>query len=143
MHCYHASCHCGAIALDIKLSKPPTDYQPRACDCDFCRRHGAAYVSDPAGSLAIRYSDPAKLSRYRQGSGTAECLLCRECGVLVGAIFEDGADRYGTLNSRILLEGPGFGTEVCASPKLLDAGTKVNRWKDLWFADVGLSQKSS
>lgn len=139
---HQASCHCGAIELSFTLSRPAADYQPRACDCDFCRRHGAAYISDPAGSLAIRYAGAAVLGRYRQGSGTADCLVCRECGVLVGAIYEDGESRYGTLNRRILLEDPGFGAEVVASPKVLDAGAKVTRWRDVWFAGVDLSPKT-
>ncbi len=135
---YHASCHCGAIELNFELVQAPEHYQPRACDCDFCRRHSAAFVSDPAGSLSIRCTDAAKLGRYRQGSGTAECLLCRECGVFVGAICEVDGTRYGTVNRRVLLEDPGFAAEVCVSPKVLDAGAKVNRWKDVWFANVAL-----
>ena len=51
---------------------------------DFCTRHRAAWVSDPAGQLRV-LADHLHLQRYRQGSAQAEFLLCRECGVLVAS----------------------------------------------------------
>ena len=37
------ACHCGALRLQLTLPGDPADYAPRACDCDFCRKHGAAF----------------------------------------------------------------------------------------------------
>ncbi len=47
------ACHCGALRLQLTLPGDPADYAPRACDCDFCRKHGAAFVSHPTGALRI------------------------------------------------------------------------------------------
>ena len=49
------------------MTRPPEAYNPRACDCDFCSKHGAAYVSDPKGALRIRLKEEGQTSRYRQG----------------------------------------------------------------------------
>src|SRR5690348_18095264 len=68
----------------MQFAHEPGSYHPRACDCDFCRKNAAAYVSDPQGSLGIRVQDARCLGNYRQGSGVAECIFCAKCGVLIG-----------------------------------------------------------
>jgi hypothetical protein len=126
-------CHCGKVRLELATSIRPQDFNPRACDCSFCTKHGAAYVSDPDGKLRIIGSE--MLGEYRQGSGTAKMLLCRGCGVLVAAILEDGARRYGTVNSKCL-EGVAFGAPQTVSPQTLAVEDKKARWTRLWTPDV-------
>lgn len=111
---------------------------PRACDCSFCRKHAAAYVSDPAGRLSVIMQSSDALRRYRQGSNTAEFLLCGRCGVLVAVVFEHHARIYGAVNARSLEGLTGFGSAVPASPQLLAADEKVARWSQLWIPDVEL-----
>src|SRR5580698_7622194 len=91
-------CHCRNIILRIELADTPGSYMPRACDCDFCRKHGAAYVSDPRGSLLIEIADEREVAMYRQGSQLAEMLVCRICGVLVGACYRSEGHVYATVN---------------------------------------------
>ncbi|MES2770796.1 MAG: aldehyde-activating protein [Pseudomonadota bacterium] len=137
-HKLKASCHCGRIRLDLELSRPPESYSPRACDCDFCRKHGAAYLSDAAGALRIYVKDVDALSKYRQGSDLADCLFCRYCGVLLGVAYQDGAQLYAVINSRVIDGGICFAEPTSVSPKTLAASEKVGRWKAVWFADVVL-----
>lgn len=131
-------CHCGNIHVDVKLPRTPSTYNPRACDCDFCRKHGAAYISDPQGSVRIHVKDAQQLGKYLQGSGIAECLICRNCGVLVGVIYVDDGQLYAGINSKIIDGDPSFAAEVPVSPKTLPDDKKVERWKDLWFADASI-----
>ena len=136
-------CYCGNLQLTITLSKSPTDYQPRACDCDFCCKHGAAWLSDADGALAIQVNDAAQLRRYRQGAELAEFLLCAHCGVLVAVTYvvtqQDVADRrYAAINTRAV-NGASFAPAVAASPKQLAPEEKTARWQRLWFADVALN----
>ena len=134
----HASCHCRNLVLELELTRPPETYAPRACDCDFCTKHGATYVSDPGGTLAIRVTDVALLRRYEQGSGTARCLVCAGCGVLVGAAYETDEGTWAVVNSRAVDGDVRFADPVRVSPKTLDVGQKVARWRELWFARVTL-----
>ena len=131
-------CYCGNIRLTVSLSRDLSTYTPRACDCDFCRKHAAAYVSDPAGSLHIRVTDERELSRFRQGSNTAEMLLCRQCGVLVGALYKEADGLFGTVNAQALESRASFGVEQSVSPKALAADRKVQRWREIWFPRVVL-----
>jgi len=132
-------CHCGNIALELQLTRAPASYSPRACDCDFCRKHGAAYVSDPEGALRIRIADDALTARYRQGSAQAEMLLCRRCGVLVGALYSAGGRCYGTVNASALEPAVRFGTVSVVSPQQLSATEKAVRWQNIWFANVSIA----
>src|SRR4051794_20913048 len=102
MHSVSGKCHCGNIRVNVELAKEPERYQPRACDCDFCRMHGAAYVSDPNGSLTIRIADPGLTGRYRQGNALADMLLCTRCGVLAAALYSSDGQTQGTVNVRII-----------------------------------------
>lgn len=129
-------CHCGKVRVELTTSIRPADFRPRACDCSFCAKHGAAYVSDPDGRLRVTGSE--MLAEYRQGSGTARMLLCRACGVLVAAVFEEGGRRYGTVNSKCL-EGVAFGAPQTVSPQTLGAGDKKARWARLWTPDVEIA----
>ncbi len=136
MHRLHASCHCKNIVLEVELTRPPETYAPRACDCDFCTKHGATYVSDPGGTLAIRVTDVALLRRYEQGSGTAHCLVCAGCGVLVGAAYETDEGTWAVVNGRAVDGGVRFADPVLVSPKTLGVDQKVARWRELWFSHV-------
>jgi len=136
MHTVSGSCHCGNVRVDLEITREPGTYQPRACDCDFCRKHGAAWVSDPQGSLAIRIRDEGNTGFYRQGSGLAECLLCSSCGVLVAVIYREDGRLYGAINAKAVEGGLIFGAEQISSPKTLSAGQKTKRWQDLWFSRV-------
>jgi hypothetical protein len=138
MHNVNGGCHCGNIIMRIELASAPGGYNPRVCDCDFCRKHGATYVSDAQGSLLIQIADEREVGLYRQGSGVAECLVCRICGVLVGACYRSEGQVYATMNVRAVDAGTTFGAQQTVSPRLLSDSDKQRRWKDLWFSAVTL-----
>jgi hypothetical protein len=139
MHKASGGCHCGNIRVDLELTRAPNTYTPRACDCDFCRKHGAAYVSDAGGSVLISIKDPGNSGKYRQGSGQAEFLLCRSCGVLVGVLHRVEHRLYAAINVNAADVRSDFGTEQPASPKSLSANEKTQRWQEIWFANVKLT----
>ncbi|MGA9853768.1 MAG: aldehyde-activating protein [Gammaproteobacteria bacterium] len=134
----NGGCHCGNILMDMEITRAPDSFNPRACDCDFCRRHNAAYVSDPQGSLAIRIKDVNLSAKYRQGSGQGEFLFCRNCGVLVSVIYRNKRGLYATVNARAAQGGQPFGSEHTVSPKTLSASKKKKRWLDIWFPSVSV-----
>jgi len=142
-HSLRGGCHCGAIRVELELPRAPATYTPRACDCSFCRKHGAAYVSDPAGRLHIAVRDAAALGRYRQGNALAEFLFCKTCGLLVAVAYADDACLYATVNSRVIEGDPGFPEATPVSPQTLGANDKVARWKAVWFGDVTLAGTDS
>src|SRR4029077_2060580 len=87
---------------------PPAVWQIRACQCRFCRRHAARTTSDPAGRVSFRIREEAALARYRFGLRTADFLVCRNCGVYVGAVLTSSRGQFATLNINALCEPLAF-----------------------------------
>lgn len=83
------SCHCGAVQVDLTLSRPPAELRLRACGCGFCGGRGSRTISDPEGEATIRAESPNALIRYRFGLRTADYLLCVACGSYVAAVQPD------------------------------------------------------
>jgi hypothetical protein len=103
---YAGGCHCGALEWTYRTRLAPRGWSLHACQCSFCRGHGTATTSDPAGEVEFTYHQPDRLRRYRFGLRTADFLLCRECGVYLGAVMLTGAGGVATLNTRALRERP-------------------------------------
>jgi hypothetical protein len=90
-------CHCGAIHVILEPGRPTAELPLRACQCGFCRRHGAATTSHPESRLHIE-ATPGSLNRYRFGRRAVDALLCEECGVYVASTLEVDGQRFATLN---------------------------------------------
>ncbi len=105
---HEGRCHCGNLTVTFESAHDPARLQLRTCGCTFCRRHGAAWTTDPAGSLEIRVADPQLLSRYQFGLRTSEFLLCRRCGVHVAAVCEIDGATYASLNANALDDRDAF-----------------------------------
>lgn len=69
----------------------------RACQCAFCRRHGAINTSDASGETVIS-AEPEDVTRYGFGLHTADFILCRHCGVYVAAVCGQGEAMRSTIN---------------------------------------------
>ena len=78
----------------------------RACQCTFCRKHAALGTSDPGGDLRFSADASSELQRYRFALRTADFLICRRCGVYVGAIIETARGAFGIVNLRALHAAP-------------------------------------
>lgn len=125
-------CHCGALRWALDTGHAPGELVPRACDCEFCTRHRAAWISDSQGLLRIE-AKPEGVQRYRQGSGQADFLVCGNCGVLVAVIAptREGHLR-GAVNRNAFDRHSGFPAEVVVSPQRFAPEAKLARWSQLW-----------
>ena len=73
-----ASCHCGAVVIEVELPQGLTNI--RRCDCSFCRRRQAANVSAVAATLKV-IQGAENLTLYTWGSHTAKHYFCKTCGI--------------------------------------------------------------
>src|ERR1051325_5710870 len=99
---HRGGCHCGNLRLTLRLSQPPQATRLRACGCTFCRAHATRTTSDPDGSVEISAADCSLVEPYRFGSGTAEFLICRRCGVYIGAVCDTAAGICAVINTNCL-----------------------------------------
>jgi hypothetical protein len=75
---HRASCHCGAVILEIHL--PEGVPGPQRCDCSFCKRIGAIVAAVPCADLKVIRGKSA-LVRYQFGNQVAEHFFCGNCGI--------------------------------------------------------------
>ena len=69
----------------------------------------------------------------------AECLLCVNCGVLIGVLYRDSEGLYAAVNVKVTDRPTDFGELQSVSPRTLAESDKVSRWKSLWFPNVDMS----
>ena len=105
---HEGGCHCGNLHVDLRLTRPPEENAVRSCACSFCRSHATRTVSDPAGQVDIRANDWLLVERYRFGSRTADYLLCRRCGVYIGAVCESTGGSRAVVNTLCLRDRAAF-----------------------------------
>jgi len=130
---FDGSCYCGAIGFRYHTATPPSAWSIRACQCRFCRAHDALSTSDPGGSLEFAAQNPQLLQRFRFALKTADFLLCRECGVYIGAVIETPNGSFGIINTHALNDTPGDMAEIGAiSYDGEDTAGRVNRREDRW-----------
>lgn len=99
---FEGSCHCGAIEYIYRTAINPEKWNVRACQCSFCRAHAGLSTSDPEGSVEFKERVRGALHHYRFGQLTADFLICRKCGVYLGAAITTPKGRYGVININAL-----------------------------------------
>jgi hypothetical protein len=103
---FEGGCHCGALGFSFQTQLPIAEWSVRACQCGFCRAHGARTTSDPSGRLAFHVKQREALQRYRFGLMTADFLLCRACGIYLGAQIATARGAFGIINTLALVPQP-------------------------------------
>jgi hypothetical protein len=72
---HRASCHCGAVVLELDL--PDGIVDARRCDCSMCRRRGTIVASVPLSGITVLQGETA-LTLY-QFNTNRQALLLQHC----------------------------------------------------------------
>jgi len=89
---HRASCHCGAVVLELDL--PDGIVDPRRCDCSICRRKGAIVASVPLSGITIVQGAEA-LKLYQFNTNTAKHYFCSHCGIYTHHQRRSNPSQYG------------------------------------------------
>ena len=74
----NGGCHCGAVRFAAELPDPPVP--ALECNCSICAMTGFLHVMVPHDDFELMAGREA-LASYRFGTGAAEHLFCRTCGI--------------------------------------------------------------
>ena len=138
----HGTCHCGNLSVTFKTSRPLEQLPVRACQCDFCRKHGVRTTTDPNGALEIRSEKAGEVGRYSFGLHAAEFLVCKTCGVYVAAVLERADRCVATLNTNVL-DGTPFAERAADpidySPEVAEArvARRLRQWTPTEYSAGG------
>lgn len=89
---HKASCHCGAVVLELSL--PDGLVNPRRCDCSMCRRRGAIVASVPLSGIRI-VQGAEQLKLYQFNTFTAKHYFCSNCGIYTHHQRRSNPGEYG------------------------------------------------
>jgi hypothetical protein len=89
---HRASCHCGAVVLELDL--PDGIVDPGRCDCSLCRRRGAIVASVPLAGLRIVQGE-SELKLYQFNTMTARHYFCSICGIYTHHQRRSNPNEYG------------------------------------------------
>ena len=130
-------CHCGNISFSLSWQPDPAEIPARACDCSFCTKHGGVWTSNPRGVLEVAVKEPAQVSRYSHGTGTAEFHICARCGVVPVVTSRIDGRLYAVVSVNAF-EGvdPSLLRRAPASFGDEDKARRLERRKRNWIADV-------
>lgn len=138
------SCHCGNIRFALHWPAGETRIASRACGCTFCRKHGAAWTSNPAARLEVRIGDPDLTSRYRFGTATADFLVCSQCGVAPVVQSEIEGRTYAVVNVNTFDDSHGFDlTKTVTDFDAEDESSRLERRTRNWIGDVVIDSSPS
>ncbi|HUS25339.1 MAG TPA: aldehyde-activating protein [Candidatus Binatia bacterium] len=133
MKLHAGGCHCGNLRYELRSASAAAQLPRRACQCSFCRAHGAVSTSDPQGTLHFTVRDPASLLRYRFGLKLADFLICGACGVYVAAQMREGDGAWAVLNVNTMDEVDAFaGPADSMDYGSEDAAARIARRKSRW-----------
>ena len=124
--------------MAYRSALPAAEHVLRACKCSFCRKHNSLAVSDPHGAAEIIIADEAKVSRYRFGLGTADFIVCRDCGVYVAVVMTDGEKSWSAtivnaLDDRAAFSGPVEPVDFSAEGRNERLVRRRTRWTSTVF----------
>jgi len=78
MATYRGGCHCGAVRFELALDGDPRDVLD--CNCSICTKKGFLHLIVPRERFTLLQGEDA-LSNYQFGTGVAQHLFCRHCGI--------------------------------------------------------------
>jgi hypothetical protein len=112
---------------------------PRACQCDYCRAKGAAYVSKTGTAIDMRINNTSRYRIVARGSGGAAFHECDSCGELVLVTTEIDGELYGALNANCMDNRLGFPPAVDVDYAGQTVAQKLERWRRNWCRPVRIT----
>ncbi|WP_017669872.1 GFA family protein [Blastomonas sp. AAP53] len=100
-------CHCGAVRFEAEV---PRTVRLLSCNCSMCAKTGFLHLIVPHADLRL-ISGGESLTSYRFGTGRAEHLFCRICGIRSFYQPRSHPEAW-SVDLRCLDEGHGLATEI-------------------------------
>jgi hypothetical protein len=135
---FGGGCHCGDIRYRLDWPDGAGQLPARRCTCSYCTRFNGTWTSHPGAKLAVETSGQP-VGRYRFGTGTADFLFCRRCGVTLAALDNHGGKLKAVVNIHTLDGFDSIGFDCSDSDFDGEApDSRLARRAARWIGDVTL-----
>jgi hypothetical protein len=91
-----ASCHCGAVRIEVEVAEPPA--QLTSCNCSICRRLGTLWAYYPPAQVRVT----GATATYEWGDRTLDLHRCRVCGCVTHWSAKDRELQRMGVNARLM-----------------------------------------
>ena len=134
-------CHCGNMTYSLEWPDETGPQAARICTCSFCTKHNIRYISHPQAALELHLRDPERVNRYRFATGTAQFLICEECGVMPVIVGHQNGALQAVVNANTLedFEMP-EAAPISYDGESLDE--RLHRRKKYWIGRVTVKEGS-
>lgn len=102
-------CHCGAVRFSARVAHSVTLLE---CNCSMCAKTGFLHLIVPHSDFELQCGAD-NLASYRFGTGAAEHLFCKTCGIRSFYQPRSHPDSW-SIDFRCLDEGHGLDAKVQA-----------------------------
>ena len=126
---YKGSCNCHRWQVEVEATKPLGDFNPRSCDCDYCKNSPSEIISDPNMRVDLVGGE---ITINTNGDQLANFYYCDSCGDLLAVGREFNNQLRGAVNANLLHDSDQLGKTIEIQPRLLSADEKLDRWGKLW-----------
>ena len=126
---YKGSCNCNRWQLEVEVTRLLSDFNPRACDCDYCQNTASAIISDPN---MIIHLVGGECTIDKNGDQLADFYYCDSCDDLLAVGRHFNSQLRGAVNANLLRDFGQLGAAIEVQPRLLSADEKLDRWGRLW-----------
>jgi len=100
MTTHRGGCHCGAVRFEVEA---PEDLVVHECNCSICSKSGYLHLIVPGAHFRL-LSGRDQLTTYTFGTGVAQHLFCKVCGIKSFYVPRSNPDGF-SVNVRCLDEG--------------------------------------
>ncbi len=126
---YKGSCNCNQWQVEVEVTKPLGDFNPRSCDCDYCKNSPSVIISEPNMRIDLAGGE---ITINRNGDQLANFYYCDSCNDLLAVGCDLNSQLRGAVNANLLRDANQLGKTIEIQPRLLSADEKIDRWGRLW-----------
>jgi len=126
---YKGSCNCNRWQVEVEVTKPLSEFNPRFCDCDYCKNSPSEIISDPNMKVDLV---GGKFTINKNGDQLANFYYCDSCDDLLAVGRDFNNQLRGAVNVNLFRDSSQLGQAIAIQPRLLSADEKLDRWGKLW-----------
>ena len=139
MNSYEGGCSCKNIVISLFLDSELSQHTPRACQCSYCKKKNAAYISFSDWRMEVKIKNSDQINKFRFSTRTADFVSCKICDELIYVVSKIGNINYSVVNITAFKNIKFPGPEECDFDSEIQSERLIRRELN-WISNVYIEQ---